>query len=42
MKKEKKEVKKAAYKKPVLTKHKKLKNVTGLFQTLTLGCTKDF
>ncbi len=43
MKKEKKEVKKAEYKKPVLTKHKKLRDVTaqgtpGNF----LGCTKNF
>ncbi len=30
MKKEKKEVKKVAYKKPVLTKCKKLKDITGL------------
>ncbi len=28
MKKEKKEVRKAAYKKPVLTKHKKLRDIT--------------
>ncbi len=43
MKNEKKQVKKAEYKKPVLTKHKKLKDVTALM-TLTpvLGCTKNF
>ncbi len=42
MKKEKKEIKKAEYKKPVLTKHKKLKDVTAAFGTAELGCTKNF
>ncbi len=41
MMKEKKEIKKAEYKKPVLTKHKKLKDITAI-RTLTLGCTKNF
>ncbi len=35
MKKEKKETKKAQYKKPVLTKHKKLRDATGLIATLS-------
>ncbi len=45
MKKEKKEIKKAEYKKPVLTKHKKLKDVTAGFFSPgppVLGCTKNF
>ncbi len=42
MKKEKKETKKAEYKKPVLTKHKKLKDVTAFSFTTELGCTKNF
>ncbi len=44
MKKEKKEMKKAEYKKPILTKHKKLRDVTaggtGFIGNL-LGCTKS-
>lgn len=43
MKKEKKATKKADYKKPILTKHKKLKDVTANGTDLTgavLGCTK--
>ncbi len=42
MKKEKKEIKKAGYKKPVLTKHKKLRDVTAGLQTIKLGCTRLF
>ncbi len=43
MKKEKKEIKKAEYKKPVLTKHKKLRDVTaGVSPAPGLGCTKNF
>ncbi len=44
MKKVRKEIKKAEYKKPVLTKHKKLRDVTaGLFSPAPpLGCTKNF
>ncbi len=43
MKKEKKEIKKAEYKKPVLTKHKKLRDVTaGVSPNAGLGCTKSF
>ncbi len=43
MKKEKK-IKKAEYKKPVLTKHKKLRDITaqGSDHATELGCTKDF
>ncbi len=43
MKKEEK-VKKAEYKKPVLTKHKKLKDVTAALSdhsAATLGCTRS-
>ena len=40
--KEKKDMKKAEYTKPVLTKHKKLKDVTALIATGELGCTKNF
>ncbi len=43
MKKEKKEGKKAEYRKPVLTKHKKLRDVTAaLTDQINLGCTKNF
>ncbi len=45
MKKEKKEIRKADYKKPVLTKHKKLKDVTAVLGSPPgpiLGCTKNF
>ncbi len=42
MKKEKKETKKAEYKKPILTKHKNLKDVTALLSTTDLGCTRNF
>ncbi len=43
MKEEKKEIRKAAYKKPVLTKHKKLRDITAIKTlTPTLGCTKNF
>ncbi len=44
MKKEKKGIKKAEYKKPVLTKHKKLRDVTAGTSngTFSLGCTKNF
>ncbi len=43
MKKEKKEIKKAEYKKPVLTKHKKLRDVTAAITAIEhLGCTKNF
>jgi hypothetical protein len=39
--KEKKELKKAQYLKPVLTKHKKLKDITAIpSSAITLGCTK--
>ncbi len=41
MKKEKK-VKKAEYKKPILTKHKKLRDVTASGSVGFLGCTKNF
>ncbi len=43
MKKEKK-IRKAEYKKPVLTKHKKLRDVTAGLGTIhqALGCTKNF
>ena len=46
MEKEEKEIKKAQYKKPVLTKHKKLRDVTagttaGIGPGI-LGCTKNF
>ncbi len=37
---EKKELKKAKYLKPVLTKHKKLKDITTLLTMAPLGCTK--
>ncbi len=42
MKKEKKETKKADYKKPVLTKHKKLRDVTANGSGAFLGCTRFF
>ncbi len=43
MKKEKKDVKKAEYEKPVLTKHKKLRDVTAQGTDATgLGCTRNF
>ncbi len=46
MKKEKKEIRKTEYKKPMLTKHKKLRDVTaGITGGLgpgVLGCTKNF
>ncbi len=44
MKKEKKEVKKVEYKKPILTKHKKLRDVTAAVSLdhASLGCTKNF
>ncbi len=43
MKKGKKETRKAEYKKPVLTKHKKLRDITaGAFSREVLGCTKNF
>ena len=43
MKKEKKEIKKAEYKKPVLTKHKKLRDFTAQStDNIALGCTKNF
>ncbi len=43
MRKDKKEVRKAMYKKPILTKHKKLKDLTaGVLGSQLLGCTKNF
>jgi hypothetical protein len=42
MKKEKKEKKKAKYLKPVLTKHKKLKDMTAGTISPPLGCTNSF
>ncbi len=38
--KEKRELKKAKYLKPVLTKHRKLKDLTATPSSLPLGCTK--
>ncbi len=43
MKKEKKEAKKAEYKKPVLAKHKKLRDITAQGSDHAfLGCIKNF
>jgi hypothetical protein len=40
--KEKKEQRKVKYVKPVLTKHKKLKDITAQSTGMRLGCTKFF